>query len=209
MIIGLPGEKVMKILTVADVESKGLWEHLDREYLRSIDLILAAGDLKPDYLEYLGLYSPADILHVYGNHDRTHGKRSPGGCICVEDTIYNYKGIRVLGLGGSIRYKPGPDQYTEAEMKSRVHKLWLKLKRHKGIDILVTHAPAYQFNDGEDLPHSGFQVFRDLLDKYKPKYFVHGHIHKSYSHKFKRFDSFMDTTIVNACERCIVEYKEK
>ena len=43
----------MKILTLADVESKALWEHLDRDYLNSADLILSAGDLKPDYLEYL------------------------------------------------------------------------------------------------------------------------------------------------------------
>ena len=153
----------MKILTLADVESKALWEYLDRDYLRSIDLILAAGDLKPDYLEFLSMYSPAEILHVYGNHDRTHGKRSPGGCVCVEDMIYNYKGIRVLGLGGSIRYKPGPDQYTEQEMERRIKKLRRQLKKNGGFDILLTHSPARGLGDAEDPTHVGFECLKKLL----------------------------------------------
>ena len=191
----------MKILTLADVESKGLWEHLDRDYLRSIDLILAAGDLKPDYLEYLGLYSRADILHVYGNHDRTYGKRSPGGCICVEDMIYNYRGIRVLGLGGSIRYKPGPDQYTEAEMERRIKKLRRQLKKNGGFDILLTHSPARGLGDAEDPTHVGFECLKKLMDDYRPKYMVHGHVHMNYGVNRERVCSYGSTTIINAYEK--------
>ena len=191
----------MKILTLADVESKGLWEYLDKDYLRSIDLILAAGDLKPDYLEYLGLYTPADILHVYGNHDRTHGKRSPGGCICVEDMIYNYKGVRVLGLGGSIRYKPGPDQYTEAEMEHRIKKLRRQLKKNGGFDILLTHSPARGLGDVEDRTHVGFECLKKLLDEYQPKYMVHGHVHMNYGVHHPRIHQYGSTTIINAYEK--------
>ena len=86
----------MKILALADVESKGLWDFLDKDYLRSMDLILAAGDLKPDYLEYLALYARADILYVYGNHDLTQGRRSPGGCIEVEDKAFENSRERIL-----------------------------------------------------------------------------------------------------------------
>jgi Icc-related predicted phosphoesterase len=196
----------MKILTLADVESKALWEYLDRDYLRSIDLILAAGDLKPDYLEYLGLYSRADILHIYGNHDRTRGRRSPGGCICVEDMVYDYQGVRILGLGGSIRYKPGPDQYTEQEMERRIRRLRKQLKKSGGFDILLAHSPLRGIGDGEDLPHRGFECMKKLLDEYQPRYMVHGHVHLSYGVNLERIHSYGTTTVINAYEKYEFEY---
>ena len=73
----------------------------------------------------------------------------------------------------------------------------------------MTHAPAYQVNDLEDLPHRGFKVFRTLLEKYEPSFFFHGHVHANYSRKFKREDSYGKTTIVNGFEYCIVEYPPK
>ena len=48
-------------------------------------------------------------------------------CICIEDQIYVHEGVRILGLGGSMRYRPGINQYTEKEMKKRVKKLWFPL----------------------------------------------------------------------------------
>lgn len=65
-----------------------------------------------------------------------------------------------------MRYRPGINQYTEKEMKKRVKKLWFPLLYRGGFDILLTHSPAYQLNDGLDLPHQGFQVFNTLMDKY-------------------------------------------
>lgn len=107
-----------------------------------------------------------------------------------------------------MRYKPGPHQYTERQMKQRVAKLWLKLLRNRGFDILVSHAPAYQLNDGRDLPHQGFQAFRTLLEKYKPKFFLHGHVHMSYGRKHKRYDRYLDTHVINAFERCVFDYEK-
>ncbi len=196
----------MKILSLADVESKFLWEHLDRDYIRQYDMILAAGDLSPDYLEYLSLYAPADILHVFGNHDRTHGKEGPGGCVCVEECIYVYKGIRVLGLGGSIRYKPGPDQYTEIEMERRIKKLRRQLKKHGGFDILLTHSPARGLGDEENPTHRGFECLKKLLDDYQPKYMVHGHVHMNYGINRPRIQQYGATTIINAYEKYEFEY---
>ena len=93
-------------------------------------------------------------------------------------------------------------------MNRRVRKLWWKLWRKKGFDILVTHAPAYQLNDGMDLPHQGFTAFRSLMEKYKPKYFLHGHVHLNYGRRHKRYDQYEETQVVNAFERCIIEYDE-
>ena len=147
------------------------------------------------------------ILFVHGNHDEKYRQIPPDGCICIDDKIYVHQGVRILGLGGSMRYRPGDYQYTEWQMKNRVRKLWFQLLKHRGFDILVTHAPAYQLNDGMDLPHQGFQVFRTLLEKYKPKFFLHGHVHMSYGRRHKRHDVYQETQVINAFERCEIDYE--
>lgn len=198
----------MRILAIADEESQYLWDFYEPGKLKDIDLIISCGDLNPDYLMFLVTLSNVPVLYVHGNHDEKYEQKPPEGCICIEDDIFVYKGVRILGLGGSMRYRPGNHQYTDAQMNRRVRKLWWKLWRNKGFDILVTHAPAYQLNDGMDLPHQGFTAFRYLMEKYKPKYFLHGHVHLNYSRKQKRFDQYGDTQVVNAFERCIIEYEE-
>lgn len=194
----------MKILAIADVESKSLWEHYRKERLEGIDLIVSAGDLDPEYLSFLTTLSSIPVIYVPGNHDK-YDKKPPEGCICVDSDIYTYNGVRILGLGGSMKYKRGKNQYTEKEMRRRVASLWFKLLKNKGFDILLTHAPAKDFHDGEDLPHNGFETFNRLIRKYSPAYHIHGHMHESYSHNFVRVDKNMDTTVINACEKYVIE----
>jgi Icc-related predicted phosphoesterase len=198
----------MKILAIADEESRYLWDFYEPGKLKDIDLIISCGDLNPDYLMFLVTLSNVPVLYVHGNHDEKYETKPPEGCVCIEDDIFVYKGVRILGLGGSMRYRPGKHQYTDAQMKRRVRKLWWKLWRKKGFDILVAHAPAYQLNDGMDLPHQGFTAFRYLMEKYKPKYFLHGHVHLNYGRRHKRYDQYEETQVVNAFERCIIEYDE-
>ena len=50
-------------------------------------------------------------------------------------------GLRILGLGGSMRYNRGINQYTEREMRQRVNRLRFKLWLSGGIDILLTIPP--------------------------------------------------------------------
>ncbi len=202
----------MKILVLADEESKYLWDYFEKSKLEGIDLIISCGDLKPSYLSFLATFTAAPVLYVHGNHDGRYEKNPPGGCICIEDDIYVYNGIRILGLGGSQLYNYGPHQYTEKDMQKRVHKLRRKLRRYKGFDILVTHSPAYKLNDGDDLAHTGFEVFHELINKYKPKYFVHGHMHTAYNWRLKlrREVPYNEhTTVVHAYERYVFEYREE
>lgn len=197
----------MKILAIADLESKVLWDHFDKSLLEGIDLILSCGDLKPQYLSFLATFTHAPVLYVHGNHDDRYEQVPPDGCICIEDKIYVHKGVRILGLGGSMRYKPGQHQYTQAQMRKRVRKLWPRLKYYGGFDILLTHAPAYQLNDGDDMPHMGFEAFRTLLDKYQPACFVHGHVHMNYGRKFPRLSGYHETQVINAYEKFVFEIK--
>ena len=195
----------MKILAISDEESAYLWDYFDKEKLKGIDLIISCGDLAAEYLSFLTTMTSIPVLYVHGNHDERYEQKPPEGCICIEDKIYVYKGIRILGLGGSMRYKRGNHQYTERQMTRRVRKMFFPLLFRRGFDILVTHAPAYQLNDGRDLPHQGFQVFRTLMKKYKPQFFIHGHVHLSYGRNHKRYDKYEETEVINAFERCIFE----
>ena len=196
---------MMRILTIADVESKYLWDYYEKSKLEGIDLILSAGDLSAAYLEFLATFAKCPVLYVHGNHDTRYAKEPPQGCISVDDDLYVYNGVRILGLGGSMNYNFGAFQYTEREMALRALKLKPKIMLHGGFDILLTHSPARGFHDGEDLPHRGFNIFRRLLLRRRPALFVHGHVHMNYGRGFKREDYFNDTLVVNAFERHIIE----
>lgn len=195
----------MKILAIADMESAYLWDHFDKSKLEGIDLILSCGDLSPLYLSFLATFADGPVLYVHGNHDGRYEQTPPDGCVCIEDKIYEYQGLRILGVGGSMRYHPGPHQYTQRQMDRRVFKLGGKILLKGGFDILLTHSPARGINDGEDLPHTGFNAFRRLLDRYSPRYFIHGHVHMSYNYRQPRLCTYRDTTVVNAFERFIIE----
>lgn len=197
----------MRIMAIADEESPYLWDHYDRSKMEGIDLIISCGDLHPQYLSFLTTMTSIPVLYIHGNHDEKYLRTPPEGCICIDDTIYVHEGIRILGLGGSMRYRPGGFQYTEQEMRSRVRKLWFQILIHRGFDILVTHAPAYQLNDGRDLTHQGFREFIRLMEKYKPRYFLHGHVHLSYGGAHKRCDKYQSTNVINAYERFIFDYE--
>lgn len=83
----------------------------------------------------------------------------------------------------------------------------VSLGKHKGFDIFVTHAPAFEINDGTDIPHRGFKVFIWLIEKYNPKYYVHGHDHMNYGRKHVRYTKYKNTKIINAYERYMFEYE--
>ena len=105
----------MKILVLADVESKYLWDYFEKEKLDGIDLILSCGDLKRR-LSVIScfIFKGAYYYMCDGNHDDWLCRlKQPEGCICIEDKIYVYNGIRIMGLGGSIRYNNGNNQYTQ------------------------------------------------------------------------------------------------
>ena len=140
-----------------------MWDYFEKSKLEGIDLIISCGDLNPLYLSFLATFTTAPVIYVHGNHDVKYERIPPDGCICIDDDIYVYKGVRIMGLGGCMQYIKGrPHQYTEKQMKERVFKLIPKLLWRRGVDILVAHAPAYDINDGEDLPHRGFKIFKTL-----------------------------------------------
>lgn len=196
----------MRILAVSDEPAPYYYDCYVPGRLDEFDLILACGDLKRSYLEFLVTMAHCPVLYVCGNHDDAFDQHPPEGCVCIEDQIYVHDGVRILGLGGSYRYRPGNHMFTEREMRRRIRKLRFQLWRHKGFDILLTHAPALGLHDLDTLPHRGFGCFLDLLDKYAPKYFVHGHVHRNYGRDIPQRDQRGDTHVINAWSYCAFDY---
>jgi uncharacterized protein len=168
---------MVRFLAVSDEECEVAYRGLFAE-LRP-DVIVACGDLSSDYLEYLVTVLAKPLLYVPGNHDTDQGLR-PGGCINVDLKVTEVAGVRIAGLGGSHRYRPGPNQYTQEQMRGRVHRLLRKSRvRGRGprIDVLLTHSPPRGIGDDDDLCHRGFEAFHDLVALSAPRLLVHGHIH--------------------------------
>ena len=196
----------MRILAVSDVNARYYYDYYSPGKLDGIDLILACGDLHKEYLEFLVTMSHCPVLYVHGNHDERFDEAPPEGCVCVDDKVVVVNGVRILGLGGSYRYRDSKYMFTEKDMRRRIRKLWFQILRHKGFDILLTHAPARHINDFDSLSHRGFECFVELLDRYRPKYFIHGHIHMNYGVNIPQKTVRGDTTIINAYECCLFDY---
>jgi predicted phosphodiesterase len=195
----------MKILAISDEERMDLWDYYVPGRLKEYDLILSSGDLHASYLSFLVTMGRAPVLYVHGNHDTGYEVHPPEGCDCIEDKIVLYRGLRILGLGGCRRYRPGAHQYTEKEMEKRIRRLTRDIKLLGGVDIVVTHAPPRGVGDSEDLTHQGFQAFLDLIDSYHPAYLLHGHVHKSYGQQFVREREYAGTRVINVCQSFVLD----
>lgn len=198
----------MKVLLVADEESRYIWDHFDREAFRGVELIVSCGDLKRDYLNFLVTMLPVPLVYVPGNHDGSFMQDPPAGCIDLEKRMFVYKGLRFIGFGGAKSPRRAPCHYTEGRMRLRLWRRLPEIFLRRGVDVLVTHAPAEGLGDGADSFHQGFRVFRDILDRYRPRYFIHGHQHLTYNAMQKRILQHGETTVVNAYGHYILDIEE-
>ena len=190
----------MRILAIADETSPRLYGELCREALRGVDLILSAGDLPARYLSFLTCFTDAPVIYVHGNHDDRYSREPPEGCLCADGKVIQVKGVRILGLGGSIRYRPdGVNMYSEKEMAGRIASLRRKMRAAGGFDVLLTHAPIRGFGDQEDYAHRGFECFGPLLDAWHPAVMIHGHVHQAYTGAhFARERDWHGVPVINA-----------
>lgn len=198
----------MKILALSDEECLALWDYYIPGRLKGYDLIISCGDLKASYLSFIVTMANVPVLYVHGNHDFDYERNPPEGCDCIDDQLVVVNGLRILGLGGCYRYRPGPHQYSEREMRRRIAKLRRTLRKHKGVDIVVTHAPPRGIGDADDPAHRGFEALLELIDTYHPKYLLHGHVHMRYGIDQTRVREYGGTQVINTCERYVLEIPE-
>ena len=85
----------MKILFLADEESKMYWEYFKKEDFKGIDIIVSCGDLNPSYLSFLTTMVGVPLLYVHGNHDDKYNVKPPGGAYALRMRFTN---MRVYGF---------------------------------------------------------------------------------------------------------------
>lgn len=186
----------MRVLVVADEVE----ERLRACGVRAeVDLVLGAGDLPFDYLAFLADALDRPCVFVPGNHDADlsgftrsgglwvragfpHDWPGPPGGVNADGRVVDVGGLRIAGLGGSVRYNDGPNQWTQAQQARRARRLVRAAQRRRrrdgrGVDVLLTHAPPRGLGDREDLPHHGFDCLHETVEKLQPKWLLHGHIH--------------------------------
>ena len=189
----------MRILAISDEPSGKLWGGQCREALKGVDLILSAVGLPAAYLSFLTCFTNAPVIYVHGNHDDRYAQKPPEGCLCADGRIVRIGDVRILGLGGSIRYRPdGVNMYSEDEMAGRIASLRWKLRSTGGFDILLTHAPIRGLGDDDHISHRGFECFGPLLDRWHPAVMIHGHMHQAYSAFFQRQREYNGIPVINA-----------
>jgi Icc-related predicted phosphoesterase len=220
----------VKILCISDQIDPLVYTTSIKERFGDVDLILSAGDLPMDYLDFIVSSLNKPLLFVFGNH---HTRDMPfytgndfyipqqsaadehyrgSGALHVGSRIHREEGIIVAGLGGSMRYNKGENQFTEFQMKKEMFKLFPalifnRIFRGRYLDILLTHASPKGIHDKEDRCHQGFGCFLWFMRKFKPKYLIHGHIHL-YDLGDIRVTKYDETTVINAYSHYVIDTGE-
>lgn len=189
----------MKILSVSDTLSKNLLETVGGgPAIGNIELLLACGDLPPEYLSALRHRYDTPLLYVLGNHDLRYAESPPVGCLHIHRRIVKFGSLRITGFSGSRWYNGNINQYTEKQMARFIRKMRFALWRSRGVDLIITHAPPRFIHDAEDPCHRGFRVFVKFIEKYQPRYFIHGHIHALFANDADRVTRVKSTAVINS-----------
>ena len=184
---------MVNVLVVADEVASNLQGRTLRDL--APDLVLAAGDLPWDYLEWIASSVDVPMVFVPGNHDPeikpVRGGRfgdylepgalcetpRPHGVINADQDVVQAGGLRIAGLGGCVRYNEGPHQYTQRQYAARARRLIRKARSSGPVDVLLTHAPPLGLGDADDAPHVGIEALHGVIEKLEPTWHLHGHIH--------------------------------
>jgi Icc-related predicted phosphoesterase len=210
---------MMKILCVSDQIDPLVYTNSIRERFKDVDLILSAGDLPMDYLDFIVSSLNKPLLFILGNHHvKNLNKRENSFSLfdssepCTAGYVGSVRfeeGLIVAGLGGSMRYNQGENQFTDFEMYMRIFKLlprlfFNRIFRGRYADILLTHAPPRGIHDKEDKCHRGFKAFLWFMRAFKPRYLIHGHIHL-YDLSEVRTTQYNKTLVINAFSQYVID----
>ncbi len=207
----------MKILLVSDKVSDYVYSDGLKQAFSEVELVLSCGDLPYPYLEFIVSMLNVPLLYVLGNHDHEYLDHADevlsaprGGCD-IDGKIMSISGrknspteLLIGGFQGTHCFGENQPPLSEHQMRKKVWAMkpglaWNQWRKGRALDILVTHAPPLGIHDdtsGSDLCHTGYQTFLYFMEKYRPRYLIHGHTHPTYGFDDKpRF--YKDTEVIN------------
>ena len=216
----------MKILCVSDQIDPLIYSNSIKQRYADVDIILSAGDLPLDYLDFIISTLNKPLYFIAGNHHTPEFPYSNSGelgfsynveihscgATYIDVKVKNEEGLLIAGLGGSMRYNRGDNQFSDFEMNMRILKLlpfllFNRLFRGRFLDILLTHASPRGIHDREDKCHRGFKCFLWFMRIFKPRFLVHGHIHL-YDLSEVRTTKYHETMVINAYSHYLLDMGE-
>jgi len=175
----------MRILGLADIHCSYQYSsYIVHEIIRHrIDLVLIAGDIEcEDPLDKI-INSGVDVFAVTGNMDDTYIYRIMKDYgIAIDGLTREYQGFIIAGIGG-LSFRTNFEKVVDILNKTR----------DLGKLIILSHYPPNGFNDTTYAGvHAGLKQLRELVEKYRPILFIHGHIHEA-----RGVSKYNKTIIVN------------
>jgi len=207
----------VRILAVADAVSPFVYSSNFPGNLPPFDVVLSAGDTPGHVLEFIATKTTVPPVYVFGNHavgylrdPASDEERPPGGCIDAHLRVVEVGGLLIAGIEGSLRYRQGPHQYTQAEFRMLAWRMaprlaWLRATKGRAVDVLLTHAPPRGPHEGDDHVHAGVDAFNAFHLRWRPRVHVHGHVHLVGSNAPRSYVTEDGVRVVNAYEFALVD----
>jgi hypothetical protein len=195
----------VRLLAVSDEVDPALEIEINRTNLGRIDAVVSAGDLEPDYLNFLADAFRVPLVYVRGNHDRgvnwnERRVHLPEPLGAATEVI---GGLRLVGL--SWPGMPGGQAIREegAAWRQAIG-MWLRL-RGAHPDVVLSHVPPRSLGDVPgDYYHRGFAAYHWLWRRLAPRLWIHGHTALSAVATWRQ--DWAGTTFVNATGAVLVEF---
>ena len=199
----------IRILAASDEPDQALDLAANRDALGAIDLVVGAGDLSPEQVQFLGDAFAAPLVYVRGNHD--HGGPWPA----LDQVPIAAAGIDRRALPGTsiiaLPWPPAGDRSAKRDEGAA----WRQVLRLVGARLLIpggqpwlviSHVPPRDAGDTPDDPyHVGFAAYRLVLDRLRPRLWIHGHTTRASSRT--PMVEHGATTLLNVTGSALVELR--
>jgi len=193
----------MKIYSVADIHGSQYRLNLVLKNIKKYapDLVVVCGDITQfgpgdiakNFLDQI----PVETIAVTGNIDSPDVESGIDNSRATRIELKKVvkKGIPFVGLNGI-----NPDDFKALEEKKMVDEK----------TILVTHVPPFDTVDKIFIGmHGGSKELRKLVDKFKPRLVLSGHIHEDPGYKKINNTIFVNCSIGKRSEGAIIEINDE
>jgi hypothetical protein len=221
----------VRVLCVSDHVDPLVYSPAIKERFKDVSLVISCGDLPFNYYDYILSNLNKPLLFVFGNHNLRrlsdydcrhrpepeaeptgYRPKPPGGGMYISGRVRRIHGVIFAGLGGSMKYNNGLNQFSNRGMYLYLLRLlpgllWNRLAHGRFLDVLITHAPPEGIHDCRDRCHRGFRAFIWFMRTFKPAYLIHGHVHLYGANELRRTE-YQDTVVVNAFDHCVIDVEE-
>jgi len=186
----------IRLLAVSDERAPSLDNGHNRDELAPLDAIVGAGDLEPDYLDFLAEAFHAPLLYVRGNHELLPRP--------LEDRFERIAGIDFVGLSWPGASEGRAELDEGSAWWQSIGAVTHSLLRGTRPAIVISHVPPRGLGDAHaDAFHRGFAAYHWLCRTLRPQLWLHGHTTMAAASDWQT--TWGDTTLVNVTGGVLIE----